>query len=111
MNAYRWQMEAPGKPLFRVKFDPGLPGVNEVVGFTMEKLRVRLSNLMAFHARALGNWGCLPEYSPAAVELVLTGKVAMLPFIEQHPLSEINEIFAGAHEGKLIRRAILVPDV
>lgn len=81
-----------------------------VVGFTMDKLELRLSNLMAFHARALGNWGCLPEYYPEALELVLEGKVSMLPFIERHPLSEINEIFARAHEGKLARRAILVPD-
>ena len=82
-----------------------------VVGFTMEKVEIRLSNLMAFHARALGNWGCLPEHYPDALELVLTGKISMLPFIERHPLSAINEIFAGVHEGKLTRRAILVPDV
>ena len=81
-----------------------------VVGFTMEKVEIRLSNLMAFHARALGNWGCLPEHYPDALELVLTGKISMLPFIERHPLSAINEIFAGVHEGKLTRRAILVPD-
>jgi len=65
---------------------------------------------MAFHARALGNWGCLPEYYPDALELVLTGKVSMLPFIERHPLSTINEVFAMAHAGKLSRRAIMVPD-
>lgn len=81
-----------------------------VVGFTMDKLELRLSNLMAFHARALGNWGCLPEYYPDALELVLNGKVSMLPFIERHPLSEINEIFTLAHAGKLRGRAILVPD-
>jgi 6-hydroxycyclohex-1-ene-1-carbonyl-CoA dehydrogenase len=81
-----------------------------VVGFTMDKVEVRLSNLMAFHARALGNWGCLPEYYSAALELVLAGKVLMLPFIERHPLSRINEIFAAAHAGQLAGRAILVPD-
>jgi 6-hydroxycyclohex-1-ene-1-carbonyl-CoA dehydrogenase len=81
-----------------------------VVGFTMDKVEIRLSNLMAFHARALGNWGCLTEYYPDALEMVLTGKVTMLPFVEQHPLSEINDVFASAHEGKLTRRAILVPD-
>ena len=81
-----------------------------VVGFTMEKAEIRLSNLMAFHARALGNWGCEPKYYPDALELVLTGKVSMLPFIEKHPLSEINEIFTQAHEGKLERRAILTPN-
>jgi len=81
-----------------------------VVGFTMEKIEIRLSNLMAFHARALGNWGCLPEHYPAALELVLSGKISMLPFIERHPLSQINEIFAAVHDGRLTRRAILVPD-
>lgn len=81
-----------------------------VVGFTMDKLELRLSNLMAFHARALGNWGCLPQHYPDALELVLSGEVSMLPFIERHPLSDINEIFSQAHDGKLDGRAIMVPD-
>jgi Zn-dependent alcohol dehydrogenase len=33
----------------------------------------------------------------------------MLPFIERHALSQINEVFAQAHDGKLARRAILTP--
>lgn len=80
-----------------------------VVGFTMGKLELRLSNLMAFHARALGNWGCLTELYPAALDLVLDGRIALAPFIERHPLERINEVFALAHEHKLSRRAILVP--
>lgn len=81
-----------------------------VVGFTMDKLELRLSNLMAFHARALGNWGCLPQYYPDVLELVVSGVVSMLPFVERHPLSAIDDIFAKAHDGKLAGRAILVPD-
>jgi len=81
-----------------------------VVGFTMDKVELRLSNLMAFHARALGNWGCLVEHYPAALDLVLGGKIALAPFVERHPLSEINEVFAAAHARKLTRRAILVPE-
>ena len=81
-----------------------------VVGFTMDKLELRLSNLMAFHARALGNWGCLTELYPAALDLVLDGKIALAPFIEKHPLDDINQVFAAAHEHKLTRRAILVPN-
>jgi 6-hydroxycyclohex-1-ene-1-carbonyl-CoA dehydrogenase len=80
-----------------------------VVGFTMDKVEVRLSNLMAFHARALGNWGCPPRLYPAALDLVLDGKVRIAPFVEQHPLSEINTVFEDVHAGKLTRRAILVP--
>jgi len=80
-----------------------------VVGFTMDKVEVRLSNLMAFHARALGNWGCPPELYPAALDLVLDGKVALLPFVERHPLAEINRVFEDVHARKVTRRAVLVP--
>lgn len=80
-----------------------------VVGFTMDKVEVRLSNLMAYHARLLGNWGCPPELYPGALELVLSGKVKLAPFVEQRPLDDINQIFRDVHDGKLIRRQILVP--
>jgi 6-hydroxycyclohex-1-ene-1-carbonyl-CoA dehydrogenase len=80
-----------------------------VVGFTMDKVEVRLSNLMAFHARALGNWGCPPELYPQALELVLNGRVKVAPFVEKHPLRDINSIFEAAHTGGLKRRAVLVP--
>jgi 6-hydroxycyclohex-1-ene-1-carbonyl-CoA dehydrogenase len=80
-----------------------------VVGFTMDKVEVRLSNLMAFHARALGNWGCPPALYPSAVELVLAGRVRVSPFIEKRPLSEINAVFEAVHRGEFKRRAILVP--
>lgn len=80
-----------------------------VVGFTMAKVELRLSNLMAFHARALGNWGCPPELYPAALDLVLDGKIELASFVERHPLADINRIFADAHAHKLTRRAILVP--
>lgn len=80
-----------------------------VIGFTMDKVDVRLSNLMAFHARALGNWGCPPELYPGALELVLSGKVKVADFVEQHPLETINAVFESAHAGKLSRRAVMVP--
>jgi 6-hydroxycyclohex-1-ene-1-carbonyl-CoA dehydrogenase len=81
-----------------------------VVGFTMDKIELRLSNLMAFHASALGNWGCLVELYPAALDLVLDGKVALAPFVDKRPLDTINEVFAEAHAHKLTRRAIMVPE-
>jgi 6-hydroxycyclohex-1-ene-1-carbonyl-CoA dehydrogenase len=81
-----------------------------VVGFTMDKVEVRLSNLMAFHARALGNWGCPPELYPDALELVMNGRVKVAPFVERHPLSQINQVFEAVHSGALKRRAVLVPE-
>ena len=80
-----------------------------VVGFTMDKVEIRLSNLMAFHARALGNWGCAPRLYPAALDLVLQGRVQVGPFVEKHPLADINHVFAAVHAGEVQRRAVLVP--
>lgn len=80
-----------------------------VVGFTMDKVEIRLSNLMAFDARAIGNWGCPPEYYPAALDLVLDGKVRIEPFVETHPLDDINRIFEAVHHREITRRVVLVP--
>ena len=80
-----------------------------VVGFTMDKVEVRLSNLMAFDAKAIGNWGCPPELYPAALDLVLDGKVAIKPFVEAHPLDTINDVFAAVHHHDIKRRVVLVP--
>ena len=60
----------------------------------MDKVELRLSNLMAFDARAVGNWGCPPEYYGAALDLVLDGKVQVAPFVEQHPLSTDQRQFS-----------------
>ena len=80
-----------------------------VVGFTMDRIEVRLSNLMAFDARAIGNWGCPPESYPAALDLVLEGKVAIKPFVEMHPLGDINRVFAAVHHREIGKRAVLTP--
>lgn len=80
-----------------------------VVGFTMDKIEVRLSNLMAFDARALGNWGCPPELYPAALDLVLDGKVEVRSFIEPRPLDDINAVLEAAHHHAFKRRPVLVP--
>ena len=81
-----------------------------VVGFTMDKVELRLSNLMAFHARALGNWGCPPELYPAALDLVLHGRVKVGPFVEQHPLARHQQGFRRRSiTASCKRRAVLVP--
>ncbi|MBV8205708.1 MAG: 6-hydroxycyclohex-1-ene-1-carbonyl-CoA dehydrogenase, partial [Acidobacteria bacterium] len=58
-----------------------------VVGFTLQKIELRLSNLMAFDATLRGNWGCPADQYPAALDLVLAGQVKIEPFIERHPLA------------------------
>jgi hypothetical protein len=52
---------------------------------------------MAFDARALGNWGCPPESYPAALDLVLDGKVKLAP-LRRDPS-------AGRHQPRLRCRA------
>jgi 6-hydroxycyclohex-1-ene-1-carbonyl-CoA dehydrogenase len=80
-----------------------------VVGFTMDKVELRLSNLMAYDATAVGNWGCPPELYPEALDLVLDGRVSVGPFVEHQPLDRINEVFDAVHRRTIKRRAILIP--
>ena len=81
-----------------------------VVGYTPEKVTLRLSNLMAFDATARGTWGCLPEHYPAVVDLVLDGKLDIKLLAERHPMSQINELFNALHAGSLKKRPVLIPD-
>ncbi|MEZ4416454.1 MAG: 6-hydroxycyclohex-1-ene-1-carbonyl-CoA dehydrogenase [Gemmatimonadota bacterium] len=81
-----------------------------VVGFTLAKIELRLSNLMAFDAAVLGTWGCRPELYPEALALVTQGRIALRPFIETHALDRGSAILTDAAEHRLARRAILVPE-
>jgi 6-hydroxycyclohex-1-ene-1-carbonyl-CoA dehydrogenase len=80
-----------------------------VVGFTLEKIPLRLSNVMAFDAAILGNWGCRPELYPDALQLVLQGKVTLGPFIERFPLRDGLEVLERVARHKIRGRAILEP--
>jgi 6-hydroxycyclohex-1-ene-1-carbonyl-CoA dehydrogenase len=88
----------------------GHGGYLSVIGFTPQKVLLRLSNLMAFDAVAQGNWGCLPEHYPAIVELALDGTLALEPFIERRPLASINATFEELHAQGSPRRIVLIPE-
>lgn len=81
-----------------------------IVGFTMEKLEVRLSNLMAFDAELIGTWGCKPELYPEVVDLIAKEKLKIDQFVQTFPLSKINEVFKNTLEHKYTKRSVLVPD-
>ena len=80
-----------------------------IIGFTMDKLTVRLSNVMAFDADVFGNWGCRPAYYPPVVDQVLGGAINLRDNIEERPLDMINEIIPLAFAHKLEKRIILKP--
>jgi len=80
-----------------------------VIGFTMDKVTIRLSNLMAFDATAFGSWGCPPQLYPEAIELVTSGQINLLPFIRKTPMAGISQVLAETHTGGDPRRTILVP--
>ena len=88
----------------------GHAGTLMIVGFTLGKLELRLSNLMAFDATVQGTWGCRPELYPEALALVTRGAVTLAPFIERHPLSNGPEVIRRVADHEIHRRAILVPD-
>lgn len=81
-----------------------------VVGFTMDKVNVRLSNLMAMDATMIGTWGCKPELYSEIVYLVGEGKINIKDFIEEHPLNDINEVFENILQHKYKKRIILIPN-
>lgn len=81
-----------------------------LVGFTLDKLELRLSNLMAYDATAQGTWGCRPELYPDALELVTSGRITLRPFIEKFPLAEGPDVLRRVADHDIDRRAILVPD-
>lgn len=80
------------------------------VGFGLQKNEYSLSRLMAFDAEIIGTWGCLPEYYPKVLELVLNKTVKIRPFTELRLMSQIKEVFEEAHNRKLMKRVVLTPD-
>jgi len=81
-----------------------------VVGFTREPVELRFSNLMAFDATARGSWGCLPEYYPEVLQLVLDGKVDVSSWTETRELDQLPQVFESLHSGGAhARRVVLVP--
>ena len=81
-----------------------------IVGYTMDRVEISLSNLMAYDAVARGNWGADPLVYPELLEWIGGGRIRVRPFVEAHPLSRINEVFEAAHHGQLVKRAVLTPD-
>lgn len=81
-----------------------------VVGYHPEEIPLRLSNLMAFAARAEGTWGCLPEHYGAVVDLVLSERIRIDPFVEEYPMSAINDVFERLRRHEIRKRPILIPD-
>jgi len=81
-----------------------------VVGFTLAKTQVRLSNLMAFDATVQGTWGCKTELYPDALKLVIDNKITLKPFIQTFPMSQGPDIVQRVSDHEIDKRAILVPD-
>ena len=81
-----------------------------VVGFSVANVEYNISKLMAFDAEMIGTWGCLPQYYPKVLEMVLDGRIQVGPFVETRPLGTIEATFEEAHAGKLQKRVVLVPN-
>ena len=82
-----------------------------VIGFTRERIDIRLSNLMAFDADAFGSWACSPRHYPRVLDWIREGLIRVQPFLTFRPLGEVNEVLNSAHRRELQERAVLVPEV
>ncbi len=82
-----------------------------IIGFGMAKVEYSISRLMAFDADILGTWGCLPEYYPIVLNMVLNGQIKLDAFVETRPMSSIVETFEEVHsKGAPAKRIVLTPD-
>lgn len=88
----------------------GFTGKLIVVGYGLAKTEYMIGRLMAFDAEIIGTWGCLPEYYPIVLDMVLSGKINMEEFVETRPMSTIVETFAEAHKTPPMKRIVLTPD-
>ena len=76
----------------------------------MQKNEYSMSRLMAYDADVKGTWGCLPKYYPPVLKMVLEKKIAIKPFMETRPMSQIQKAFEDAHGSGLDKRIVLIPD-
>lgn len=81
-----------------------------VVGYGTDKTEFMLSKLMAYEADIAGIWGCPPRHYPHALRLALDGRIALEPFLEVRPMSQIAAVFDDYLHGRIVGRPILVPD-
>jgi len=88
----------------------GFTGKLIVVGFGLAKTEYALGRIMAFDAEIIGTWGCLPEYYPIVLDMVLKGRINIEEFVETRPMSTIAETFAEAHKTPPMKRIVLTPD-
>jgi len=85
-------------------------GMLVVVGYGTDETSYMLSKLMAFDAELIGTWGCPPAAYPQVLEMCVSGKIALEPFVETRSMNQIAQVFEDAHHGKLKRRVVLTPD-
>ena len=88
----------------------GFIGKLIVVGYGLPKTEYMLGRLMAFDAEVIGTWGCLPEYYPVVLDMVLNGRINMEEFVQTRPMSTIAETFEEAHKVPPFKRIVLEPD-
>jgi 6-hydroxycyclohex-1-ene-1-carbonyl-CoA dehydrogenase len=81
-----------------------------VVGYGLAKAEYMLGRLMAFDAEIIGTWGCLPEYYPIVLDMVVKKKIDIDAFVQTRPMSTIVETFEEAHKESPDKRIVLTPD-
>jgi len=85
-------------------------GTLGVVGYTRDKVEVRLSNLMAFDADVFGSWGCSPRHYSTVLDWIAQERIQVKPFVSFHPLSEVNAVLEQTRRGEIKTRPVLVPE-
>jgi hypothetical protein len=80
-----------------------------VVGFSMAKTEYAIGRLMAFDAEIIGTWGCLPEYYPVVLDMVLRGKSTSGSLWKPTHEFDCRDLCRGAQDAPY-ERIVLTPD-
>jgi len=59
-----------------------------------------------FDAEMIGSWGCLPEYYPIVLDMVLSKKINIAPFVDTRPMSQIQSVFDEVHKAGSPRKGL-----
>lgn len=69
-----------------------------------------MSSITVSGAEIIGTRGCPPDDYPQVLDMVTSGRIVLVPFVQTRPMSWIREVFAEAHMAPPDKHTVLTAD-